>query len=185
MQIVLLTASVRKESLNKKLANVVSELLKQRSITLAELEREDLLLPLYDGDLEDSQGLPERAKHVVERLQQSNALIIITPEYNYSVPGTLKNMIDWISRARPIMPFANLPVLLLSASPSLAGGSRGLLQVRIPLEICGAHVFPASFSLAQADQAFDLANKLKDLSFLQQLEKLIGRFLKFVEKLAV
>jgi len=182
MKILLLTASVRQESLNKKLSKIVFMLLEQQAAVVEELGSIDLMLPLYDGDAEMSQGLPEQAQLLVKRLQQADAFIITTPEYNYSIPGPLKNMIDWISRARP-MPLAGLPILLLSASPALAGGSRGLLQVRVPLEICGAHVFPASFSLAQADQAFDEANQLKEPELQKQLDKIIERFLQFTKVL--
>lgn len=182
MKILLLAASVRKDSFNKKLIKIVASLLQKKSVALEELTEKDLLLPLYDGDFEAAQGLPLPAKNLVEKFRQADALVIATPEYNFSIPGTLKNMLDWVSRARP-MPFWGLPIFLLSASPSLVGGNRGLLQVRIPLEACGAHVFPQSFALAQADQAFDEKQQLKDVNLQQQLEKTTNQFLDFVGKL--
>src|SRR5205807_813524 len=81
------------------------------------------------------------------------AFIISSPEYNGSMSGALKNLIDWTSRFRP-QPFDTRHGLLLAASPSLAGGNRGLWALRIPLEHLGARVFPDMFSLAMAHRAF-------------------------------
>ena len=84
---------------------------------------------------------------------ESDAFIIASPEYNASLPGVLKNLIDWTSRFRP-QPFDGRHGLLLSASPSLAGGNRGLWALRMPLEHLGARVFPDMFSLSMAHKAF-------------------------------
>ena len=113
----------------------------------------DFDVPLYDGDLEKAQGIPAGAQELQRRLLASDAFIISSPEYNGSMPGTIKNLIDWVSRFRP-QPFDTRHGLLLSASPSLAGGNRGLWALRMPLEHLGARVFPDMFSLAMAHKAF-------------------------------
>ena len=80
--------------------------------------------------------------------------MIASPEYNASMPGVLKNAIDWTSRHRP-QPFHARHALLLSASPSMLGGNRSLWALRVPLEHLGTRVYPDMFSLAQAHTAFD------------------------------
>src|SRR4029079_17470809 len=97
---------------------------------------------------------PDGANTLHQRLQASDAFIISSPEYNGSMPGLLKNTIDWVSRFRP-QPFNQLHALLMSASPSMAGGNRGLWSLRIPLEHLGSRIFPDMFSLAMAHQAFN------------------------------
>lgn len=87
------------------------------------------------------------------RLEANDAFVIVSPEYNSSMPGVLKNAIDWTSRHKP-QPFNGRHALLLSASPSIVGGNRGLWALRIPLEHLGARVYPDMFSLAQAHEAF-------------------------------
>ena len=89
--------------------------------------------------------------------------MIASPEYNASMPGVLKNVIDWVSRFRP-QPFNGRQGLLLSASPSMAGGNRGLWALRIPLEHLGARVYPDMFSLAQAHEAFDAEGRIANES---------------------
>ena len=80
--------------------------------------------------------------------------MISSPEYNASLPGVLKNAVDWVSRFRP-QPFNERHGLLLSASPSMVGGNRGLWALRVPFEHLGARIYPDMFSLAQAHQALD------------------------------
>jgi len=77
------------------------------------------------------------------------------------MPGLLKNAIDWVSRYEP-QPFNERHALLLSASPSMVGGNRGLWALRVPLEHLGARVYPDMFSLAQAHKAFDAQGRLSD-----------------------
>ena len=86
--------------------------------------------------------------------------MIVSPEYNASMPGLLKNLIDWTSRFRP-QPFDARHALLLSASPSLVGGNRGLWSLRVPLEMLNVRVFPSMFSLSKAKR-FDLGRYPRD-----------------------
>lgn len=162
MRILAFAASVRKESFNKKLIALAATHLRGlgHEVDLADFREFDM--PLYDADLNATQGLPAGAASLVKRLNDNDVVVISSPEYNYSVPGTLKNAIDWVSRANPV-PLKGKPILLLSASPAEAGGHRGLWQLRIPLEGCLAVVNPDMFSLSKAHEAFaadgQLANK--------------------------
>ena len=111
---------------------------------------------------------------------RSDAFIIASPEYNASMPGHLKNAIDWVSRIRP-QPFNGRQGMLISASPSMAGGNRGLWSLRVPLEHLGARLYPDMFSLAQAHQAFDPAGRLSAPVLQERFDRTIECFLDLVE----
>src|SRR6266478_6035733 len=97
-----------------------------------------------------------------------------------SMPGILKNVIDWVSRFRP-QPFNGKQAFLLSASPSMAGGNRGLWALRVPLEHLGSRVYPDMFSLAQAHQAFDAQGKLASPQLVDRLDQSIAGFMDLAE----
>jgi NAD(P)H-dependent FMN reductase len=106
--------------------------------------------------------------------------MMASPEYNASMPGVLKNAIDWVSRVQP-QPFKNKHAMLLSASPSLVGGNRGLWALRVPLEHLGTRVYPDMFSLAKAHQGFTEGGQLADAALQQRLEDTLTSFLRLVE----
>lgn len=179
MRVLAFAASLRRDSLNKKLIRVAADIARESAkVDLADFREFDM--PLFDGDLNQAQGLPTGAAELKRRVEAADALIISVPEYNYSVPGTLKNAIDWVSRARP-MPWRGKSVYLISASTSAMGGIRGLWQTRIPLEGCGALVFPDMFALAHAHEAFDESDRLKDEALASRLRTEVGGFLRLVE----
>ena len=105
--------------------------------------------------------------------------MIASPEYNASMPGTLKNLIDWASRFRP-QPFDGRHGLLLSASPSLAGGNRGLWALRMPLEHLGSRIFPDMFSLAAANKAI-ADGHIADAALRARFETNMQAFLSLAE----
>jgi NAD(P)H-dependent FMN reductase len=96
------------------------------------------------------------------------------------MPGVLKNVIDWTSRFRP-QPFNGRQGLLVSASPSMAGGNRGLWSLRVPLEHLGARVYPDMFSLAQAHTAFADDGRIANDLLQKRFEDTIGCFMDLVE----
>jgi len=96
------------------------------------------------------------------------------------MPGFLKNAIDWVSRFRP-QPFNERHALLMSASPSMVGGNRGLWTLRVPLEHLGARVFPDMFSLASAHQAFDANGNIINPTLAERFGLNIGAFVDLVE----
>ena len=110
----------------------------------------------------------------------ADALIVASPEYNASMPAGIKNLIDWVSRVRP-QPFNGKQALLLSASPSMVGGNRGLWALRIPFEHLGTRVYPDMFSLAQAHEAFDDGGGLKNATIRARFEGTIDCFMDLVE----
>jgi NAD(P)H-dependent FMN reductase len=140
----------------------------------------DFDCPSYDGDVEKASGVPAGAERLRERLAAADAFIIASPEYNASMPGVLKNAIDWVSRVRP-QPFNGRQGMLISASPSMAGGNRGLWSLRVPLEHLGGRIYPDMFSLAQAHEAFDEAGRIKSPVLQERLDRTSGCFLGLVE----
>ncbi len=179
MRVLAFAASFREGSLNRRLITRAAHIARE----LAEVELADFRefeMPLYDGDLNHSQGLPPGAQALKARVESADAILIATPEYNYSIAGTLKNAVDWVSRARP-MPWRGKSILLMSASPSPMGGIRGLWQTRIPFEGCGALVFPDMFALAHADKAFSEDGSLLDPKLEERLRQDVVGFLRFVE----
>jgi chromate reductase, NAD(P)H dehydrogenase (quinone) len=183
MDILLMAASAKTDSCNKKLINVVAKICEQQKIATKKLDFIDFLVPPYNGDVEEKSGLPEIVQTFISQLKNSNGLIISSPEYNFSTPGTLKNLIDWVSRAKP-MPWSSYPVMLCSASPAMVGGNRGLLHTASVLEFCcNAYVFPSMFSLANAYEAFAGDGSLKDKSLEQKLMKNITAFMDYIKNL--
>lgn len=140
----------------------------------------DFDCPSYNGDEELKSGIPEGAKQFHDRLLAADAFIISSPEYNGSMPGVLKNAIDWTSRFRP-QPFNAKQGFLLSASPSMAGGNRGLWSLRVPMEHLGARLYPDMFSLAKAHTAFTDDGRLTDPRLQERLETILSCFLDLVE----
>lgn len=182
MRILAFAASMREGSLNRKLIAVAADMARGAGADVDVAEFREFDMPLYDGDRERDEGLPPGARRLRDRVGAADALMIASPEYNYSIPGTLKNAIDWVSRARP-MPWRAKSVLLLSASPSAVGGVRGLWQTRIPLEGCGALVFPDMFTLPHASEAFDEYGRLMDASRADRLRKDVVGFVRLVDAL--
>jgi chromate reductase len=178
MQLLLFAASVRKDSHNKQLIQIAAELAKAQQAQVDVADFAEFYMPLYDPNLNAEQGLPESALRFIERLQKVAGVIIASPEYNFSIPAPLKNLIDWISRAKP-QPLAGRRILLMSASPSLVGGNRGLWATRVPLEACGAFVFPEMFSLAASHEAFDAQGQLKQKELHERLKGNVDGFIKF------
>ena len=180
IRLLLFAASMRAESLNARLVRLVAAAVEAGGGTVDLASMREFDAPSYDGDLEDAEGMPAGAAAFRERLEAADAFIICSPEYNGSMPGVLKNAIDWVSRARP-QPFNERHGLLLSASPSMVGGNRGLWALRVPLEHLGARIYPDMFSLAQAHLALDDAGNLTDERRRERLDATILKFLDLVE----
>jgi chromate reductase, NAD(P)H dehydrogenase (quinone) len=175
-------ASLKRESLNRKLINLAVELAREAQVEVDLADFREFDMPLYDADLQNSAGFPEGAQELARRIEAVDGLMIASPEYNYSLPGTLKNAIDWVSRMKP-MPLRGKHGVLLAASTSVVGGSRGLWALRVPLEGLGVMLLPDMFALAQAAEAFDEQGKLKDPELQKRLRKLMHGYLDMGKKL--
>jgi chromate reductase len=169
MRLLAFAGSLRSGSYNRKLLQVgIRFLAGKAEVDLLDLR--DVAMPLYDGDLEQKDGLPEGAVRFRERIAKAEALLIATPEYNHSIPGTLKNAIDWASRG-PDQPFRGKVVLLMGASPGPWGAVRGVIAARQALTALSAQVLPQTVQVARAGEAFDPTGGLVDPKLHAQVEK--------------
>lgn len=174
------SASLRTTSFNTKLAQLAASAIARHggTVDLAAMSAFDS--PSYNQDVQTLGGFPPGANELRRRLEANDGLVIASPEYNGSMPGVLKNLIDWASRFKP-QPFNGKHALLLSASPSMVGGNRGLWALRVPLEHLGARVYPDMFSLAQAHQAFDPQGKIASAQLADRLDQTIVGFMDLAE----
>lgn len=166
IKILALAGSTRSDSLNKRLLAAVAALADPATAEVEIVDLRDFPLPLYDGDLEEAEGVPENAMILKEKFRGADALLIATPEYNTSLPAVLKNAIDWISR-----PVAGVPWLseirgqvlgAMSASPGSTGGMQALGHLRQMFSNLGAYVVPGFTACANATAAFDAEGKFAD-----------------------
>ena len=180
LRFLVFSASLRTDSLNTRLAKLASQIIeKQRGIVdLADMKEFDC--PSYNQDMELKTGIPTGAEEFRKRLLANDAFVIASPEYNGSMPGLLKNSIDWVSRFRP-QPLNERNALLMSASPSMAGGNKALWSLHMPFEHLGARVFPDMFSLAMAHQAFNEEGSISNATLSSRFENNIVAFMNLVE----
>lgn len=178
-KILAFAGSTRSGSLNKKLISVAAELARNAGAEVTLIDLKDYPMPLYDGDLEKEHGIPENGKKFMEILIQHQGLLISSPEYNSSFSGVLKNAIDWASRPvpgmTPLKAFDGKIACLLSASPGMLGGLRGLVALRSLLGNIKTIVIPEQVSVPKADQAFDENGQLKEEKVLASIKNATGR----------
>jgi NAD(P)H-dependent FMN reductase len=183
LNIFALSLSLRRHSQNAKLLRLAGAVAERAG---ARFELGNLLeypVPPYDGDREQGEGIPEGARALHERMSRAAAIILASPEYNFSFPGHFKNTMDWVSRVRPIA-WSGKPLFLLSASPALAGGNRGLWQLRVPFEATGCLVYPEMFSLARSHEALTAEGELVEAPSRERLEKMVTGFVDYARKVA-
>lgn len=183
MRLLALAASLRRGSWNRKLLEHAAGVARARGVEVDLAQYAEFHVPLYDADVQAKEGVPSGAQEFGRRILAADGLLLASPEYNYSLPGTLKNLIDWVSRIRPV-PLRGKHGLLLAASTSAVGGIRGLWQLRIPLEGLGMILAPDMFALAQADKAFTEAGGLNDPATRDRLTKMIDGYLEMGRKLS-
>jgi chromate reductase len=127
--------------------------------------------PLYNEDVK-AQGFPPAVQELREKIRAADGLLIVTPEYNYSMSGVLKNAIDWASRP-PDQPFNDKPVAIMSASQGVVGGARAQYHLRQSLVFLNAHfVNKPEVMIGTAQSKFDATGKLTDeptKDFIRQL----------------
>jgi chromate reductase, NAD(P)H dehydrogenase (quinone) len=180
IRVLVFGASLREGSLNDRLATLATAVAEQHGAIVDRAGMAEFDCPSYDADREREEGIPPGAEAFRRRLLAADAFIVAAPEYNGSMPGLLKNMIDWVSRFRP-QPWTRKHGLLMSASPSMAGGNRGLWALRVPLEHLGANIYPDMFSLARAHEMFDEQGRIADAKLQKWFEGTVECFLELVE----
>lgn len=170
------TGSLRKDSYNRALLKTASELLSDE----ARLELFDLTgIPLFNQDLEVE--MPSIVLDFKNRIKASNAVLIATPEYNHSIPGVLKNAIDWASRPYGDNSFEGKPVAVMSASPGMLGGVRAQIHLKQILQALDMRIVnKPEVILAFASRKIDGEGRLVD----ETSRKVMGELLKNLIALA-
>ena len=158
--------SLRTGSFNKKLLKVAAEAATEAGAEVTVADLRDFPMPLYDGDIESSTGLPEPAKRLKALFLENDGLLIASPEYNGSMTAPLKNALDWVSRREgeepPLAAYRGKTAALVSASPGALGGVRALVHVREVLLNMGVLVIPQRHALSRANTVFDEAGAMTD-----------------------
>jgi chromate reductase len=175
-----ISGSVRKASYNTALLRAAVGLMPEG----VELEIGSIAgIPLYDGDLEASQGIPSAVQALKKRIEQTDGLLLVTPEYNNSIPGVFKNAIDWLSRppADIARVFGERPVGVIGASP---GGFGTILAQNAWLPVLrtlGTRTwFGGRLQVSRAGNVFNAAGELTDEAARTQLRKYLGGFIDFI-----
>lgn len=183
-RILAFSGSGRTGSFNSALLKIAIKGARAAGANVTELSLRDYAMPLFDGDLEAKEGLPEGAKRLQQVFLQHDALLIACPEYNSSITPLLKNTIDWVSRPAPNVPslsaYDGKVAGLVAASPGALGGLRGLFHVRDILLNIRVSVLPAPFMIAvpKAHEAFNDDNTLKDAKVAASVEGVGARLAK-------
>jgi NAD(P)H-dependent FMN reductase len=177
-RILAFAGSAREASLNKKLVRVAAEGARAAGAEVTLIDLRDLPMPIYDGDLEEAEGLPPNARELKRLLREHDGLLLACPEYNSSITPLLKNAIDWASRAeegeKPLACFKGKVAGLLAASPGGLGGLRGLVTVRSILGNIGVLVIPEQVVVPKAAEVFDEQGRLASDKQRASVER-IGR----------
>lgn len=176
-------ASLRRDSSNRKLIAVAAGMAREAGAEVDLADFHEFDMPLFDGDLLSAEGVPAGALEMGRRISAADGLLIASPEYNFSLPGTIKNAIDWVSRIQPV-PLRGKHGFLLSASRGQVGGIRGLWQLRIPLEGLGVFLSPDMYTLPWADRMFDERGQLTEPERVETLRAMLGRYLEMGRRLS-
>lgn len=173
MKILAFIGSLRGESFSRKLARA-AEAAAPQGMTFEFTDGRDL--PLYDQDL-DSEDKPAAVRSLIEQVEGADALLFVTPEFNYGIPGPLKNAIDWASRPAYRSPLKDKPSLVIAHSIAPSGGVRAELQLGSVLKGTLTPVFGApSFAIAAIHEKFDASGALSDERTRMRLAKTLEDF---------
>lgn len=173
--------SAREASFNKRLARLGAMIAEANGIGATFADLGDYAMPLYDGDLQAREGVPENAYKLEELMKVHSGVFIASPEYNASIAPLLKNTLDWISRIRregeePLGVFKTRVFAIGAASPGGTGGMRGLFAVRhVLVHGLGALVLPDQFYVPRAGDAFDDQGHLNDRQAQERFKALIQK----------
>ena len=175
-KILAFAGSTRTKSFNKQLVRIAAHGARAAGAEVTEIDLRDFPMPVYDGDFEEAEGLPEHARRLKGLMKIHDGYLIATPEYNSSISAVLKNTIDWTSRPSgdepPLIGFKDKVVALMSASPGRLGGLRGIYAVRSILHNLGCIVLPEMQGIAFAIKAFDDEGALRDTDQQHAVEQL-------------
>src|SRR5215469_13178085 len=182
LKILVIPGSLRSGSHNVKLAAVGAYEFARAGAEVTRISLGDFPLPIYDGDLQARSGVPKNAVNLKRMIASHHGVLLVTPEYNSSVPPLIKNTIDWITRVQDRhevrgQVFREKPFAIAAASEGRLGGTRALAALRLILSACRATVVPNQLALSFADRAYDDMDRLKEEADIEALNALVRQLI--------
>jgi len=187
-KILIIPGSLRTGSRNAKLAAAAADAFVQAGVDVTRISLGDFVLPIYDGDLQARSGVPKNAVSLKQMMAAHHGILLVTPEYNSSVPALVKNSIDWVSRVQDPnegrgQVFRDRAFAIASASEGRLGGTRALAALRLILSACHATVIPNQLALSFADEAYDDMDRLRHASDIEALRALVRQLIDFAQRM--
>jgi NAD(P)H-dependent FMN reductase len=182
LKILVIPGSLRTGSLNAKLAAAAAYEFVQADVEVTRISLGDFPLPIYDGDLQTKSGVPKNAVNLKRMIGAHHGVVIVTPDYNSSVPPLVKNTIDWVTRVQDTHEtrgqiFREKPFAIAAASEGRLGGTRALAALRLILTACHATVVANQLALSFADQAYDDTDRLKHPADAEALKAMVSQLI--------
>jgi chromate reductase len=188
LKILVIPGSLRSGSHNAKLAAAAAFEFAQAGAEVTRISLGDFPLPIYDGDLQSKSGVPKNAINLKRMMSAHHGVLIVTPEYNASVPALVKNTIDWVSRVQDANEargevFRERAFAIAAASESRLGGTRSLGALRLILTACQATVIPNQLALSFAGLAYDDMDRLKHPADIEALAALVRQLIEVSQRM--
>jgi chromate reductase len=188
LKILVIPGSLRTGSLNARLAAAAGYEFAQAGAEVTRISLSDFPLPIYDGDLQTKSGMPKNAVNLKRMIGAHHGVLIVTPEYNSSVPALVKNTIDWVTRVQDAhetrgQVFRERAFAIAAASESRLGGTRSLAALRLILTGCHASVIPNQLALSHASEAYDDMDRLKHPADIEVLGALVRQLIDFSQRM--
>jgi len=182
LKILVIPGSVRTGSLNARLAAAAAYQFAQAGAEVTRISLADFPLPIYDGDLQSKSGVPKHAINLKRMIGAHHGVLMVTPEYNSSVPPLVKNTIDWVTRVQDAhetrgQVFRGRAFAIAAASEGRLGGTRALAALRLILSACHAMVIPNQLALSFAGEAYDDMDRLKHPADIEALNALVRQLI--------
>jgi chromate reductase, NAD(P)H dehydrogenase (quinone) len=181
-KILVIPGSLRTGSLNARLAAAAAQEFALAGVEVTRISLGDFPLPIYDGDLQTKSGVPKNAVNLKRMMAAHHGVLIVTPEYNSSVPALVKNAIDWVTRVHDAhetrgQVFRERTFAIAAASENRFGGVRALAALRLILSACQASVVPNQLALSFASEAYDDMDRLKHPADIEALKALVRQLI--------
>jgi NAD(P)H-dependent FMN reductase len=182
LKILVIPGSLRTGSLNARLAAAAAYEFAQAGAEVTRISLADFPLPIFDGDLQAKSGVPKNAVNLKRMIGAHQGVLIVTPEYNSSVPPLVKNAIDWVTRVQDGgeargQVLRERTFAIAAASESRLGGARSLAALRLILSACHATVIPNQLALPFAAQAYDDMDRLKHPADIAALDAMVRQLI--------
>jgi NAD(P)H-dependent FMN reductase len=188
LKILVIPGSLRSGSHNARLAAAAVHEFALAGAEVTRISLADFPLPIYDGDLQTKSGVPKHAINLKRMMSAHHGVLIVTPEYNSSVPALVKNTIDWVTRVQDAhetrgQVFRERAFAIAAASENRLGGTRSLAALRLILSACHAVVIPNQLALSFANEAYDDMDRLKHPADIEALKALVRQLIELSQRM--